>query len=303
MITYRYSYEVMLTIFSIPKPFIGHIGIIQRNAIQSWKKIHPDNEVILFGDEEGVREAAEEYNVIHIPDIKKNEYGTPTLDFVFQKANEIATQSVLCYVNADIILTHSLLSAVTEIPFKKYLIIGQRYDLDITSPIDYSDNTWEQQIDALLEEQWNGKFCGGMDYFVFPRHCLENMPPFAVGRGGWDNWVIYNMGRRRIPIIDATGYIRAIHQNHGYAHIQIKTGPQWEGPETKQNHRLAGNIKHLWQLTDANWLLDENGLREKPMSTVQVNQYLILLLPERLYPILDLIISLRSKRKGKQSEE
>ena len=26
----------MLTIFTIPKPFIGHIGVIQRNAIMSW---------------------------------------------------------------------------------------------------------------------------------------------------------------------------------------------------------------------------------------------------------------------------
>ena len=42
----------MLTIFSTPKPFRGHIGVIQRNAIESWKRIHPDVEIILFGDEE-----------------------------------------------------------------------------------------------------------------------------------------------------------------------------------------------------------------------------------------------------------
>lgn len=293
----------MLTIFSIPKPFIGHIGIIQRNAIQSWKMIHPNNEVILFGDEEGVKEAAEEFNMIHIPDVKKNEYGTPTLDFVFQKANEIATQPVLCYVNADIILPQSLLSAVTEIPFKEYLIIGQRYDLDVTSPIDYTDNTWEQQINFLLEEQWNGNFCGGMDYFIFPRHCLEKIPSFAVGRAGWDNWVIYHMRKRKIPVINATGYIRVIHQNHGYAHIQVKTGPSWQGPETEQNYRLAGNWKHIWEIKDANWLLDENGLRKKPMSWEQRNQFLVLTLPEMCYPILDLVNLLQSKRKSKRSEK
>ncbi len=26
----------MLTLFTIPKPFAGHIGLIQRNAIASW---------------------------------------------------------------------------------------------------------------------------------------------------------------------------------------------------------------------------------------------------------------------------
>jgi hypothetical protein len=43
----------MLTIFSTPKPFHGHSGIIQRNALKSWTLLHPDVEVILFGIEDG----------------------------------------------------------------------------------------------------------------------------------------------------------------------------------------------------------------------------------------------------------
>jgi hypothetical protein len=31
-----------LTIFAVPKPFEGHIGMIQRNAIRSWKGLRPD---------------------------------------------------------------------------------------------------------------------------------------------------------------------------------------------------------------------------------------------------------------------
>jgi len=50
----------MITFFTTPKPFRGHIGVIQRNAIESWKRIHPSAEVILFGDEEGAAEAARE---------------------------------------------------------------------------------------------------------------------------------------------------------------------------------------------------------------------------------------------------
>ena len=41
----------MITIFSTPKPFRGHIGVIQRNALKSWTLLHPDVEMILFGDE------------------------------------------------------------------------------------------------------------------------------------------------------------------------------------------------------------------------------------------------------------
>ena len=76
----------MITFFTIPKPFKDHISVIQRNAIISWSQLHPDCEIILYGDEEGIKEIADEFGLIHIPDIEKNEYGTPFLDFVFNDA-------------------------------------------------------------------------------------------------------------------------------------------------------------------------------------------------------------------------
>lgn len=183
------------------------------------------------------------------------------------------------------------------------MLVGERQDIDITNKIDFSNNGWEANIREYAGSHWNQKYCGGMDYFIFPKKCLEIIPPFAVGRGGWDNWIIYHARKNKIPVIDGTRQILVIHQNHDYNHIKNKTGPQWEGPETEQNYRLAGNIRHFWQITDANWLLEEKGLRKKPTSLVQVNQYLILILPERFYPILDLVISLRSKMKKKKSEK
>ena len=59
----------MITVFSVPKPFEGHIGIIQCNAIKSWKKLDPKCEIILYGNEKGVKEIAEKFDLIHIPDI------------------------------------------------------------------------------------------------------------------------------------------------------------------------------------------------------------------------------------------
>lgn len=58
----------MITFFSTPKPFRGHIGVIQRNAIRSWKLAHPDAEVILFGDEEGASETARDLGARHEPE-------------------------------------------------------------------------------------------------------------------------------------------------------------------------------------------------------------------------------------------
>src|SRR5713226_719892 len=57
----------MLTIFSTPKPFRGHIGITQRNALRSWTLLHPEVEIILFGDEAGAAEVCAEFGLRHEP--------------------------------------------------------------------------------------------------------------------------------------------------------------------------------------------------------------------------------------------
>ncbi len=62
----------MLTIFTVPKPFRGHIKVIQTNAIRSWLLLRPECEVILFGNDEGTAEIACELGRRHIPNIDCN---------------------------------------------------------------------------------------------------------------------------------------------------------------------------------------------------------------------------------------
>ena len=40
----------MITFFTIPKPFEGHIGTIQRNALASWTKVDSAGQVLVLGD-------------------------------------------------------------------------------------------------------------------------------------------------------------------------------------------------------------------------------------------------------------
>src|SRR6266478_8679291 len=104
----------MLTIFATPKPFEGHIKVIQRNAIQSWTLLHPDCEVILFGDEQVTAEVARELGIWHIPDVRRSKLGTKRLDCMFARAQEIARHDLLCYSNCDIILVQSFREAVVR---------------------------------------------------------------------------------------------------------------------------------------------------------------------------------------------
>lgn len=50
----------MLTLFTKAKPFTGRSAVIQRNALQSWRLLHPDLEVILFGDDAGAAKVCRE---------------------------------------------------------------------------------------------------------------------------------------------------------------------------------------------------------------------------------------------------
>ena len=65
----------MLTVFSIPKAFAGHFGVIQRNALRSWCALGPNCQVIVCGDERGAEQAATEFGADWIPKIDRNEFG------------------------------------------------------------------------------------------------------------------------------------------------------------------------------------------------------------------------------------
>lgn len=255
----------MLTIFTIPKAFKGNVSLIQRNAIQSWIKLYPKCEIILFGNDEGVAETAKELNVLHIPKIEKTEMGTPLLNSVIDIAKNIAKNEILLYINADIILTSDLTPAIKIIKEPLFLVSGQRWDVNINKEVDFDNPDWEKKIIEQIGKTGKSHGPQGMDYFIFPRNSADliKMPPFAVGRPGWDNWLIYRAHFLKIPIIDASEEITVIHQNHDYSHSPWGKRGKVAGPEYNRNIKLAGGFINMMTLRDADWILTKKGL-EKP---------------------------------------
>lgn len=245
----------MLTLFSVPKPFVGAVAVIQRNAIQSWTRLHPDCEVILCGDDDGVQEAASQFHTRHIPTICRNEYGTPLLDSAFEQVERAANYSLLCYLNADIILPRNFLSAVRSIPFQSFLMVGQRWDIDLTESLNFESDDWEDRLRKYVAAKGSLHPPTGIDYFVFRRGTVGRLPPFAVGRPGWDNWFIYRARSLGIPVVDATRVTTVIHQNHDYTHVRKAIDDTAEGPEAGENRKLVGGWRHVFYIRDATHLL------------------------------------------------
>ena len=89
----------MITFFTTGKPFRGHDGIIQRNALKSWTLLHPDVEVILFGDEGGAAEVCAEFGLRHEPHVMRYESRMPYVNAMFARAQEIARHDYVCYAS------------------------------------------------------------------------------------------------------------------------------------------------------------------------------------------------------------
>ncbi|HEX7974252.1 MAG TPA: hypothetical protein VF498_07575, partial [Anaerolineales bacterium] len=111
-----------LTIFTAPKPFTNpHIATIQRNAIQAWRHVGQDVDVILVGNEHGMAETASEFGVAHLPDVACNEKGTPLVSSIFQLARQASSSPVLAYLNADILAANAAVS-VPEAPMPRMVV-------------------------------------------------------------------------------------------------------------------------------------------------------------------------------------
>jgi hypothetical protein len=50
------------------------------------------------------------------------------------------------------------------------------------------------------------------------------MPPLAIGRFWWDNWLLWKARSLGAPVLDATTVVTAIHQNHDYSHTTYGPG-------------------------------------------------------------------------------
>jgi hypothetical protein len=252
--------ESLLTILAIPKPFSGHIGIIQRNAIASWTKLRPRPDIYVFGDEQGVAEIAAELKIHHVSDLARSEFGTPMLDDLMLCGREIADTPLLAYVNSDIMLLQECLDAVVRIreQFSKFLAVAYRLNIELAEALNFEADG-EMKLRREIVPHGVPGDPTAIDLFVFTPNVYEKVPPFAIGRGWFDQWLIKEACRQRIPIVDVTNAACAIHQNHEYAHIGGSLQGVLSTEEGQRNLALYGGRPHAYSLLNATHELLPDG--------------------------------------------
>ena len=254
----------VLTFFTTAKPFHGHSWRVQRNALASWKLVHPEAEVILFGDDEGAAEAARELGLRYEPYVERNEYGTKRLDYMFTTARALARHDILCYINCDIILMEDFRRALERVGTRhaQFLMVGRRWDVEMADSCDFTQENWRSQLQALALMRGVQRTPEWIDYFAFNRGLYgSSVPPFVVGRVHWDQWLVWKARASGQPVVDVSPVVIAVHQNHDYGyHPQGRLGV-WHGLEAGQNHQLVQKGRHLRTIADATEVLHADGIR------------------------------------------
>ncbi len=248
-----------VTLLSTAKAFTGIFEVIQTNAITSWTLLEPRPDVILFGDDPGTAELCRALVIRHVPDVATTEQGTPLLSDMFLRGQELATTPMVCWSNADIIFDEHLLEAARTLadrPRPAY-VVGRRTDIDQPDQLRFDDG-WQGQLTeraALVGELKPAKW---IDWFLFTRGLFHELPPFAIGRPGYDPWLIWRASELGADVIDATAFVPAIHQRHDYTHVGSREAV-FAGAEARQNAAIVDDFRHYHSIAYAPLRLDADG--------------------------------------------
>jgi len=253
----------MLTIFSIPKPFVDTDDVHQRNAINSWRRLFGGKNVVLVGDP-AIESIAGEMGVRSITGVRTNAFGTPLVSSALELVRQTTKTPYLVYSNCDIILFDEFKWGVELLMTQlgRFFATTRRINLRLDRVIDFDrdEDVLELKEAAFQHGEIESLVC--KEVMIFSRTLFETVPDFAVGRGNWDNWMVFQAKQLGVPTVRMTADIPTIHQAHKYSEQvgNSRLNCYVTSAEARQNQRLAGGRKLIVGST-CDYQLDRHGLR------------------------------------------
>lgn len=229
-----------MVIFTTLAPFEGARIHMQTNAVKSWTLLKPRPRIVVFGvAEKGVRELVASLG-IESTSVKRSPEGVPLVSDIFEQGFAMGPG---VYVNGDIILTQSFARAfeACKSRFENFVMIGRRHDVAVDIEMPFNAG-WEQRLKSVSKPH----SVGGIDYFAANRNAWGEIPALAVGRYGWDNWLVYRALRTHATVVNVNAAALVFHQNH-------RERASRDRPESKRNLKIVG--RQLGIISHANWAM------------------------------------------------
>ena len=165
----------------------------------------------------------------------------------------MALGDLMVYFNSDIVVGQHFMEAVNLAAARfdgPFLMIGHRDNLELDRYLDFS-NGWFSRLQGEVAERGHQHPACGKDYFIFRKPQFFDMPPFIVTAIEWDNWIVWNTLQREVPLIDATDFIKVVHQDHW----RKKRG----SVQTRINRSLFAGANKTTYIYNATWAMDREG--------------------------------------------
>jgi hypothetical protein len=229
-----------LIIFSTCKSFKGDDDWRQTQAILSWTKLEGiRKKIILIGNDYGINEICQKYNLIHWPEVKTLD-NIPYVDSMFKIAYKFADNNdYLMWCNSDIIFFNDLIKNILEfeklrfsnkIHFNNFILTGQRHDwhnpkeMNGFNKEEFIKNMNSKNIrtnniekmDSNLNECSLHLQCG-IDYLIHSKSTLiDRFDKRLVIGGQRHDMLLFGVGiKNKFFTCDITDTNFVIHQNHG----------------------------------------------------------------------------------------
>lgn len=254
-----------LIIVTTCKPFIDDAKLIQTQSIESWIKLkNIEVKIIILGNEEGVKDICDKYNLIQKINFRKFHifpYISSMLNCAYNYAND---NDIVMWTNSDIIYMQNLIDTILEFKkqkIKDYVLVGQRLDWKNYNKIDLNDN---KDIINIIKESSYHTPCG-IDYFIHSKNSLRHidlnlsMPAIIA-----DQKILGTVLKNNIYTCDCTNTILAIHHDCGTQNRESELFKLVE----KNNANIKsswGNIKQCKNIS----YYDNNIVKFKKQKNIQ----------------------------------
>lgn len=268
-------------LFATPKPFLHADGVNQNLAIQSWDGWVTPKDILLLGADFGVEELAKKKGYRWSGEIEYSKLGTPRVDSIFKAGWTIGKSlghRVFLYTNSDIIFEARVKQAIEILSrsFEEFLGVGRRTNIPNFA---ISDAQWCKGLSFTKEVNELGFVDRNtaIDYFIHTREVFGPMPSFYLGRGSWDNWLVWACLSRNVPVIDISEYVSAIHLDHDYGINNTRFSDVWSGQENKDNRELCDSVDfsqaHIGSATFKLTPLGEIQPRSRNSQRIETERY------------------------------
>ncbi|MDO8836191.1 MAG: hypothetical protein Q7V01_11380 [Vicinamibacterales bacterium] len=233
-------------------------------------------------DEEGTTaEAVRGLYCRVLTQVRRSRLGAPLLDDLLRIGREHASGDIIAFITADIVAQPNLAQVAEAchalMGGKPYLAVAGRVDL--LRPVESIDSScdWFEQLREATKLHGRPHGFSAIDLWIYPKTWAIDPPPFPIGRGGTDNWVVYKARTSRVPVVDVTADLLLIHQWHDKP---ARKSPRFR-EEFYECVRLFDNIaENAMSLLDADMILRDGQLR-RPTGFRRVHSSMSLFRPYR----------------------